>query len=458
MSQSSEKIAQQYIDGGVIPADLVSQDAATKEYVDDQLEIRDVRIDGTESQIATNKSTMDTHISDTSVHVTTAEKLAYNNHIANTDIHVTTTDKTNWNSKAPGTTQTDLQDHVSNAVIHTTQAEHDKLANVQAGAQVNQNAFSKVNSLSAANATDEFFIVGDIGITVTTNPITKEVRITATGSATPGAHASTHITGGTDVIADAVTNGNSGLMSGADAQFVRVDGETKTGAQTKVDTHGNLTSAHGAVSAPTASRLIIRDVSGRAQVAAPSAAADIARLDTVTGQVGILSDLLTSAKSNAVAAINELFTSVSNGKTAVAAAITGKGVPASGSDTFSQLATKIGQISTGAQSATGTTTTGSTSIGGYFPLEVTGLGFKPNLVVHRRTDPNITFASSSYSELVTLSNGSRYITVASGGTNPSANVVVGQGLNVGNWFVHDSGFKLPASYNDVSYAWAAFRI
>lgn len=50
-------------------------------------------------------------------------------------------------------------------------------------------------------------------------------------------------------------------------------------------------------------------------------------------------------------ALTELFTNVSNGKTAVASAITGKGVAASGSDTFSQLGTKIGQISTGTGNA-----------------------------------------------------------------------------------------------------------
>ncbi|ETT30652.1 putative tail fiber protein [Paenibacillus sp. FSL R5-192] len=64
------------------------------------------------------------------------------------------------------------------------------------------------------------------------------------------------------------------------------------------------------------------------------------------GLVGTLANLQTTAKGNAVAAINELFTSVSDGKTRIAAAITGKGVAASGSDTFPQLATKIGQIQT----------------------------------------------------------------------------------------------------------------
>ena len=48
---------------------------------------------------------------------------------------------------------------------------------------------------------------------------------------------------------------------------------------------------------------------------------------------------------NASTEINNLKSSVSNGKTQVANAITGKGVAASGSDTFATLANKIGQIS-----------------------------------------------------------------------------------------------------------------
>ncbi|MDH6673502.1 hypothetical protein M2277_004167 [Paenibacillus sp. LBL] len=63
--------------------------------------------------------------------------------------------------------------------------------------------------------------------------------------------------------------------------------------------------------------------------------------------LGNLSELKTINKDNTVAAINELFTNVSNGKTSVAAAITGKGVPASGGDEFAVLANKISQIKTG---------------------------------------------------------------------------------------------------------------
>jgi hypothetical protein len=48
-----------------------------------------------------------------------------------------------------------------------------------------------------------------------------------------------------------------------------------------VDTHGNLTTAHDSTSAATASKIMQRDAAGRAKVAAPAAADDIARKDTV---------------------------------------------------------------------------------------------------------------------------------------------------------------------------------
>lgn len=48
-----------------------------------------------------------------------------------------------------------------------------------------------------------------------------------------------------------------------------------------VDDHANLTAPHSATAAATASRLMLRDAAGRSKVAAPAAADDIARKDTV---------------------------------------------------------------------------------------------------------------------------------------------------------------------------------
>lgn len=85
----------------------------------------------------------------------------------------------------------------------------------------NQNAFSTVavagqSSLTAEAVSDTLTIVGGTGIGLTTNAGTDTLTITALGDAVPGAHASSHITNGTDVIPNAVAGGNAGLMSGAD--------------------------------------------------------------------------------------------------------------------------------------------------------------------------------------------------------------------------------------------------
>ncbi|MET3505631.1 tail fiber protein [Halalkalibacter oceani] len=61
-----------------------------------------------------------------------------------------------------------------------------------------------------------------------------------------------------------------------------------------------------------------------------------------SSETGATSKAVKSAMDRADAA----FTSASNGKNQIATAITGKGVPASGSDTFTQLANKIEQIAT----------------------------------------------------------------------------------------------------------------
>lgn len=69
--------------------------------------------------------------------------------------------------------------------------------------------------------------------------------------------------------------------------------------------------------------------------------------EKVLDKIGALSSLLTTSKASLVEAINELFTSVSNGKAAVASAITAKGVTTASDATFTQMATNIGQIETG---------------------------------------------------------------------------------------------------------------
>ena len=70
------------------------------------------------------------------------------------------------------------------------------------------------------------------------------------------------------------------------------------------------------------------------------------KVNVVKDMVGNLSSLKTTAKGDTVSAINELFQSASDGKTAISTAITGKGVASTPADSFTTMATKIGQIET----------------------------------------------------------------------------------------------------------------
>lgn len=75
-----------------------------------------------------------------------------------------------------------------------------------------------------------------------------------------------------------------------------------------------------------------------------------------TDDIGDLTELETTDKSSVVDAINELFTSVSDGKTAIAAAITDKGVSTAATDSFATMADNIADIPTGGTLQTKTAT------------------------------------------------------------------------------------------------------
>lgn len=72
MTQASVNIAQQFKDGGVVPADLAGQNAASKKYVDDQLAIRDKNITAAQTDI-------DNHLQSTSAHP--AQNITYSGEV-----------------------------------------------------------------------------------------------------------------------------------------------------------------------------------------------------------------------------------------------------------------------------------------------------------------------------------------------------------------------------------------
>ncbi|MBP1999765.1 hypothetical protein J2Z69_000784 [Paenibacillus shirakamiensis] len=230
--------------------------------------------DKVQTEIDANKQTADTHIATTNIHTTAAEKTklagiataagtdgsATDTVIGNrtlVDTEVPTVDtgsptklfgwlanrvkaitgKSSWRT-APALTLEDTKTHVDNVSIHTTATDKTKLAGIATGAEVNQNSFSTLNDILATVKSDILKFKGGTGITVTTNPSTKEVLITATGQSTPGAHGSSHNLNGADPIPDLVTL--KGVVDGhtTDIQSALTKAnaaETPTGAQDKVN-------------------------------------------------------------------------------------------------------------------------------------------------------------------------------------------------------------------------------
>lgn len=131
---------------------------------------------------------------------------------------------------------------------------------------------------------------------------------------------------------------------------------------------------------------------------------------TALGLIGDMSSVPTASKEVA-GAITELFQSASNGKSAVAAAITGMGQAASGSDTYAQLASKIGNISKDADAAAGDVLAGKTYYQG--GLKRTGTMVKRGVVAAAANDrsgttlrlrPPVGYYDGTSAALVTLTD------------------------------------------------------
>ena len=192
-------------------------------------------------------------------------------------------------------TKIEIENHEADDNRHWTSADRSKMAGIEPGAEPNQNAFAKITvpgegSLEAESPSDEWNINGLTGITVTVDEITRTIYITATGEATPGAHASSHITGGTDVIPNAVPDGNAGLMSGSDKAALDDAVADVADVQAQLGAHEANGGAHGATTANTPSAIVRRDGSGavsltRALLSSPNVAVERRQSAATTGSI-----------------------------------------------------------------------------------------------------------------------------------------------------------------------------
>lgn len=119
--------------------------------------------------------------------------------------------------------------------------------------------------------------------------------------------------------------------------------EKKTWQFNDIITEGELNRMEDGIEEGIAKAEQAEQIAQQSEQTANQTASDLAAhlADEASHGIGDKSTLLTTEKGTIVGAVNELFTSVSDGKNLIATAITDKGGTASGSDTFAELAAAI---------------------------------------------------------------------------------------------------------------------
>jgi phage-related tail fiber protein len=123
-----------------------------------------------------------------------------------------------------------------------------------------------------------------------------------------------------------IVRGGLRVSNGGDV-VLQIDASLVMASQEYVDAHALLTAPHQATSAPTALRMMTRDVNGCSKVGPPLAADDIARKDTVDAALAAL----VAASPAALDTLNELAAALGddpNFATTMTTALAGKETPA----------------------------------------------------------------------------------------------------------------------------------
>ena len=179
---------------------------------------------------------------------------------------------------------------------------------------------------------------------------------------------------------------------------------------------------------------------------------------------GDLNALAFGSKTDIVTSLNELFQYASNGKSLIANAVTGKGVPVSASATFEQIATAVGQINTGKKWADGTTISDSSAT-----LTVNGLGFTPSLVMFTGIMKiSGVYPAKVYAVVTSIGNSitynNAYIIGGIGARYRDRSGNTGDGLAATSGAVANNlyagGFTIPitlSSAGNVSFTWRAYE-
>lgn len=179
----------------------------------------------------------------------------------------------------------------------------------------------------------------------------------------------------------------------------------------------------------------------------------------VDDKIGILSGLNTTAKTNLVSAINEVFQTGNNVKSDMVAALLAVDptLPITANSSWAEIETAAGQIETGGKFAIGVATSSGTpstfqnlsgsnvSAG---KLSVNGLSFKPSAVFAYQSNGVLNSAGSDDSGIPKVSGyNSLYL------AGSSYNIRIG----VSNCFFRSDGFDIPTSVAGLTVTWVAYE-
>lgn len=161
-------------------------------------------------------------------------------------------------------------------------------------------------------------------------------------------------------------------------------------------------------------------------------------------RIGVLSLLKTTAKTNLVSSINELFQFANDGKTSISSAINAMGGSTSSSSTFASLASAIRSLSTGAKMASGR------MMAFNYKLTVSGLNFTPKYIITQIEGANSGKGYSVYADFSGVTGSS-----AVGGCLQLMETS-GTYAYTGACSVSSTGFTIDIAGNGYNTTWVAF--
>ena len=163
--------------------------------------------------------------------------------------------------------------------------------------------------------------------------------------------------------------------------------------------------------------------------------------------------------------ISAASTSVTDGKTAIAAAITDKGIPSAVTDTFAEMASKISQISgviSGVQDSSGNDVfyhaDGTTTSVALASVIVSGLGFTPSKIIMQAQGYGaLAFYNADAPISPSYPNGKIALAKTFFGAENGSGTLQNIKLDGVKAYVNSNGFKLPVPVGGYKYYWWAFK-